>query len=83
MNDRRLTVLHLDREFKVAVLYNYEEAEPITYDDKGGYTPYYGENVDIIKIYDPNGINVYEILNALPHNLVDYFAEKVLEKIGE
>lgn len=71
INNRKLTVLTLDEETKVAVLYEHEPAEP----------PIYGENVDVIKIYDSNGIDVYEILNALPHNLIDYFAEKVLEKI--
>ena len=75
-NDRHLTVLTLDSEIKVAVLYDHEPAEPRTHDYKG-----YDENVDIIKIYAPKGENVYELINAL--GMVDYFAEKVLEKIKE
>ena len=74
INNRKLTVLTLDEDIKVAVLYEHEEAEPRTHDYKG-----YDENVDILKIYAPKGENVYELINAL--GMVDYFAEKVLEKI--
>ena len=76
MSNRKLTTLTLDSEIKVAVLYDYEEAEPPTYDYKG-----YDDNVDIIKIYAPKGENVYDLINAL--GMVDYFAEKVLDKISD
>lgn len=75
-------ILELDDDVQIQIEYEHIDYEPpVFYDLNMTGSPGEDEDVEIKKIFAPEGEDVYNLINAL--GMVAYLEEKVLEKIIE